>query len=71
MRLVQLMLREISAIYDMSANVIESGVYDEATSEAIGDLQYRNLLPVTGNMDKSTWNALARAYGLYLLYIEP
>lgn len=70
-RLVQLMLREISAIYDMSANVIESGVYDEATSEAVGDLQYRNLLPVTGNMDKSTWNALARAYGLYLLYIEP
>ena len=55
----------------MSANVIESGVYDEATSEAVGDLQYRNLLPVTGNMDKSTWNALARAYGLYLLYIEP
>lgn len=70
-RLVQFMLREISAIYDMSANVIESGVYDAATSEAVGDLQYRNLLPVTGNMDKSTWNALARAYSLYLLYIEP
>ena len=70
-RLVQFMLREISAIYDMTENVIESGVYDTATSEAVGDLQYRNLLPVTGSMDKSTWNALARAYGLYLLYLDP
>lgn len=69
-RLIQLMLGEISAIYDLTA-VDETGTYDEETAEAVRDLQYRNLLPVTGVMDKATWNALARAYGLYLMYTEP
>ena len=64
------MLGEISAIYDLTA-VDETGTYDEETAEAVRDLQYRNLLPVTGVMDKATWNALARAYGLYLMYAEP
>ena len=50
---------------------ITAPVYDEETAEAVRDLQYRNLLPVTGVMDKATWNALARAYGLYLMYAEP
>lgn len=69
-RLIQLMLIEISSIYDFAA-IPETGIYDNATVEAVSDLQYRNLLPVTGTMDKATWNALARAYGLYLLYAEP
>ena len=71
MRLVQFMLTEISAIYDMSANVAGTGIYDKATEDAVRDLQYRNLLPVTGITDKATWDALARAYGFYILYLEP
>lgn len=70
-RLVQFMLTEISAIYDMSANVAGTGIYDKATEDAVRDLQYRNLLPVTGITDKATWDALARAYGFYILYLEP
>lgn len=69
-RLVQLMLSEISAIYDLTP-VSETGIYDDDTAQAVRELQYRNLLPVTGILDKATWNALARAYGLYLLYTDP
>ena len=55
----------------MSANVAGTGIYDKATEDAVRDLQYRNLLPVTGITDKATWDALARAYGFYILYLEP
>ncbi len=70
-RLVQFLLMEISAVFDAASVVSESGVYDSATAQAVSDLQYRSLLPVTGNMDKATWNALAHAYGDHLLYTDP
>lgn len=69
-KLVQFMLMEISAIYD-GISLTLSGVYDTETEAAVSELQTVNLLPINGNVDKTTWDALARAYGYYLFYTDP
>lgn len=64
---VQYMLEELSAFYPIEA-VELTGVYDEATRDAVSELQARYLLPVTGETDKLTWNALVRLYNSAHLY---
>ncbi len=64
---IQHMLEEISVFFPIgSINV--TGIYDEATRDAISELQARYLLPVTGETDKLTWNALVRLYDSAQLY---
>lgn len=69
-KLIQFMLSEISAIYD-GISLTVSGVYDTETASAVSELQAVNLLPINGEVDKTTWDALARAYGYYLFYTDP
>ncbi len=64
---VQHMLEEISAYFPISP-VALTGVYDEATRDAVSEVQARALLPVTGEVDKATWNALVRLYESAHLY---
>lgn len=64
---VQHMLEEISVFYPISPVEI-TGIYDDATRDAISEVQTRYLLPVTGETDKLTWNALVRLYNSALLY---
>ncbi|MBQ4139709.1 MAG: peptidoglycan-binding protein [Clostridia bacterium] len=64
---VQHMLGEISVFFPI-AEMAVSGKYDEATRDAISELQARYLLPVTGEVDKLTWNALVRLYDSAHLY---
>ena len=59
---IQLLLIELQATYDAFEEVVESGVYDEATEKAIKDFQRANLLPDTGRVDALTWNAIVREY---------
>ncbi len=64
---IQHMLEEISVFFPI-ASINVTGIYDEATRDAISELQARYLLPVTGETDKLTWNALVRLYDSAHLY---
>ncbi len=64
---IQHMLEEISVFFPITA-VEVTGVYDEETRDAVSEVQARYLLPVTGEVDKLTWNALVRLYESAHLY---
>lgn len=64
---VQHMLEEISVFFPITLVEI-TGVYDDATRDAVSEVQARYLLPVTGEVDKLTWNALVRLYDSAYLY---
>lgn len=64
---VQHMLEEISVFIPIMP-VKVTGVYDDATRDAVSEVQARYLLPVTGEVDKLTWNALVRLYDSAYLY---
>ncbi|MBQ7381375.1 MAG: peptidoglycan-binding protein, partial [Clostridia bacterium] len=38
------------------------GIYDEPTANAIREFQMRSLLPMTGKVNKETWDYLVEAY---------
>ena len=61
-RILQLLLLELRLTYDVFEDVTENGIYDERTEKAIRDFQRANLLPVTGEVDKKTWNRIVREY---------
>lgn len=63
--IVQLMLRELSAIYDdIDINDI-NGVFDRETEEAIKIFQLASRLPVTGRINRVTWNRLGKDFTNY------
>jgi len=39
-----------------------TGVFDEATRDAVAALQAQNGLPPTGNVGPATWNLIRRLY---------
>lgn len=59
---IQYMLGEITLHYDNLGDVPQSGIYNEETAKAIREFQMRNLLPVTGTVDKTTWDFLVASY---------
>ena len=61
-RLVQYALGELDLIYEGFDAVPQTGVYDEATMAAVRDFQRREGLPLTGEVDRATWDALATVY---------
>ncbi len=64
---VKHMLEEISVFFPITPIEV-TGIYDEATRDAVSEVQARYLLPVTGEVDKLTWNALVRLYDSAHLY---
>ena len=64
------MLNEIGVIYNVFDAIEINGEYDEATENAIRSFQAINSLSPTGEVDRKTWNSLARIYNLTLHYIE-
>ena len=66
----------VSAVQHRSKSVVffpitpieVTGIYDDATRDAVSEVQGRYLLPVTGEVDKLTWNALVRLYNSAHLY---
>ena len=67
---LQYMLNEIGVIYNVFDAIEINGEYDEATENAIRSFQAINSLSPTGEVDRKTWNSLARIYNLTLHYIE-
>lgn len=59
---IQLVLRLLSNLYDDIDGTSSGGVYGEPTAADIRAFQARHRLPVTGKVDKATWNELAEAY---------
>ncbi|MGM9641723.1 MAG: peptidoglycan-binding protein [Eubacteriales bacterium] len=64
---IQYMLEEISVFFPIKP-VEVTGVYDDQTQDAVSEVQARYLLPVTGEVNKLTWNALVRLYESTYLY---
>ena len=64
---LQFMLEEISVFFPISAVKVD-GIYGPETRDAVSELQARYLLPVTGETDKLTWNAIVRLYDSAQLY---
>lgn len=64
---VQYMLGEISVFFPIK-EIKPDGSYNDVTRDAVSELQARYLLPITGDVDKLTWNALVRLYDSAHLY---
>lgn len=60
--IVQAILAVLDDTYKSVGPVNHSGLLDAATSDAISAFQGLNGLPMTGNLDKRTWKALALQY---------
>ena len=60
--IVQIILESLRVFYDGYGKVPMSGVYDQATEDAVRAFQRANLLSATGVTDRTTWDRLAEAY---------
>lgn len=56
--IVQILLRELSAVYDLFEAVEISGIFDDATEQAIKELQRASGLEITGELDRNTYRRL-------------
>jgi peptidoglycan hydrolase-like protein with peptidoglycan-binding domain len=60
--IIQAILLVLSQQYPGITQPGMSGVLDLATADSISSFQQMNLIPVTGELDKHTWKALALHY---------
>jgi peptidoglycan hydrolase-like protein with peptidoglycan-binding domain len=56
--IVQILLQELSSVYDSFEAVEITGIFDIATENAIKELQRASGLPVTGELDRQTYRRL-------------
>ena len=56
--ILQILLQELSSVYDIFEAVEITGIFDTATENAIKELQRASGLPVTGELDKNTYRRL-------------
>ena len=56
--IIQILLQELSSVYDAFEDVELTGVYDNATENAIKELQRASGLTVTGELDRQTYRRL-------------
>ena len=61
-KLLQFILSELRLNYDTIPFFDTNGVYDMNTSLAVKEFQRLSSNPVTGRVDRGTWNSIARAY---------
>ena len=64
--IIQIILRTVGTAYKNLEQQSITGVYDNDTMNNIRDFQKVNGIPITGEVDKQTWNRLAEAYNKYL-----
>ena len=63
--LLQSILIQLSEEYSTISQPKHSGTFDSNTVDALKEFQVLADLPVTGELDKVTWKALALQYALY------
>ncbi len=61
--IVQHMLDELERVYRFST-LSDSGIYDEINAANVREFQARNNIPITGMVDRETWDAMALQYNL-------
>ncbi len=59
---LQLLLGELTVLFDVLEFYEATGTYDEATAENVRRFQRLSRLPVTGTVDLATWNRILRDY---------
>ena len=62
---VQLLLRELSVIYDDLPEISITGVFDTPTEESVKIFQLASGLEPTGRIDLLTWNRMGRDFENY------
>lgn len=67
---LEFVLDEIRVAYDTLPVFERDGTYDGDTALAVKEFQRIHDLPVTGRVDRITWNELGRAYDNYVRTIE-
>ena len=68
---VQHILRELERLYYFGGISLDTdGIYGEKTAAVVRDFQKRNGIPVTGLVDRETWDAMAIQHNLLLEYEE-
>lgn len=70
-RSLQTMLRTISRVNPRQRSVVPDGVYTRQTADAVAVFQRRNGLPVTGNADNATWDAIVKEFKAARIETEP
>jgi len=66
--ILQVMLEELSRLFEFETAVEINGGFDSATEDAVKHIQKSLALPDTGIIDKATWNELALLYNRSLKY---
>lgn len=62
-RILQIMLRELSRVYDISGELPLDGIYRGRTEEAVREFQSRSRLPADGRLTVETRRRIAEEYG--------
>jgi len=65
---IKIMLNNFNRKYKNYSKLEISNKYDKETEEAISLFQKTSMLPVTGTVDKTTWNTLVSIYEICKLY---
>ena len=63
--LAQIILRELSTVFDNFPDTKISGVFDRPTEEAVKAFQTASMLEPTGRIDITTWNRMAEDFKNY------
>ena len=63
--LVQILLRELSGLYDGFPEIKISGIFDEPTEQAVRIFQQASLLEPDGKIDRITWNRIVDDFANY------
>lgn len=56
--IIQILLQELSSVYDTLETVEITGIFDAATEQAIKELQRASGLEITGELDRNTYRRL-------------
>ena len=68
--IVQYMINEIVLVYNFLPALAIDGFYGPETESAVKDIQARNGLEQTGEVDKATWAVLSRIFNFSTHYLE-
>ena len=60
--LVQGILQALADVFESVSQPSHSGILDDITADSLSSFQNLSQLPMTGNLDKKTWKALALHY---------
>lgn len=63
--IIQVMLNTIAQFYDNLSGAAINGIYDNETAEEVRRIQSIAGLPETGELNRASWNALARIYNYH------